>query len=177
MAAPLDVFFEWLDGQDGIYEYDRGVIGMMVRLTRQHSRIVSRLVQRLGEQLNPDSHEVHAEAFAVEVGTSVRFPDIVVDRAGADSESLSSDAPLMIVEVVSRSSRYLDMVVKRDEYLKLPTLVAYVVASQDEPNMAIWRREPDGSFPAEPEPIEGFDGTLQVEELEVSIKLSALYRE
>lgn len=175
MAAPVGIFFEWLERQEAIHEYDRGVIGMMVRVKRNHSRLVSRFVQLLGGRLQPEAYDVHAEAFPVHAGGSVRFPDVVVERAAGDGASLQAEAPLVIVEVTSRSSLDLDMVVKRDEYLTLPSLKAYVVASQDAPSIAIWRRGDHGGFPAEAEQIEGFGSVLELQEPQISLPLSELY--
>lgn len=175
MAVTVEVFLDWLDTQEGKFEYDRGTIGMMVKVTRNHALIGSRFVYLLMQRLDGQPYDVLSEAFAVHVGRSVRFPDVLVQRTEHDGKALQSEAPLLIVEVLSPSSFHLDMVVKREEYLALPTLQAYVVASQDEPDLAVWRRGAAGGFPTEPEEVTGLDAELTLDGLGVTLPLRELY--
>jgi Uma2 family endonuclease len=92
-----------------------------------------------------------------------------------DPKSTVCEAPLLIVEVLSLSSLQTDMREKADEYLTLPSLHAYVVASQDEPRVWVWLRGDDGKFPKEPTMIAGADQTLAVAALGLSISLGEVY--
>jgi Uma2 family endonuclease len=176
MAVPIEAFLDWVEREEGKYEYDRGTIGMMVKVTRNHSALGSRFIFMLMQQLASDRYDVLAEAFAVHVGNSVRFPDVLVQAAGQDGGSLESERPLLIVEVLSPSSAYLDHVVKRDEYLRLPTLQAYVVANPGAAKLTLWERSDDGAFPSEPQEITGLDTILTLRGLAVSLPLADLYR-
>jgi Uma2 family endonuclease len=95
-------------------------------------------------------------------GVSVRYADIVVEPASEPDESLATIAPEIIVEVLSPSTTSTDLEVKRDEYLKIAKLQAYIVASQDEPAMMIWERQADGAFPSEPREVEGATAKLSL---------------
>jgi Uma2 family endonuclease len=59
----------------------------------------------------------------------VRYPDIVVDRAGGDGGDYIATAPALLIEVLSPE----DLGDKSTEYLRLLDLQAYIVFSQDEP--------------------------------------------
>ncbi|WP_164919493.1 Uma2 family endonuclease [Hansschlegelia zhihuaiae] len=176
MAVPAEVFLDWVETQEGKYEYDRGTIGMMVRVTRNHSRLVSSFVYLLSRALEAKPVEVHAEAFAVHTEDSIRFPDILVQEPEPDGGALASKAPLLIVEVLSPSSLYADHVIKRDEYLDLPTLQAYVVADPNAANLTVWERGETGAFPDAPLVVEGLGATLTLRELGLSLPLAELYR-
>ena len=62
---------------------------------------------------------------------------------------------------------------KAADYMSLPSLQAYLVASQDEPIVWLWRRGPEG-WPAAPEMIEGRNGAVEI--LGVKLELGAIYR-
>lgn len=175
MALPIEAFLAWVEQQEGKYEYDRGTIGMMVRVTRDHAVLVTRFVLALSARLDPANFDVVAEAFAVHTGSSVRFPDVLLERAGGDRKALRSAEPLVIVEVLSPSSKHLDEEVKRDEYLALESLQAYIVASQDAPRLSVWVRNEDGRFLPAPTILEGPDKTLRIPSLGLEIRLSELY--
>lgn len=176
MAVPVDAFLDWVEREEGKYEYDRGTVGMMVKVTQNHAVLGSHFMFALMRQLDPDGFQVLSEAFAVRVGRSVRFPDVLVQAAGQEGGSLESAHPLVIVEVVSPSSLYLDTVVKRGEYFTLPSLQAYIVASQDKPAADVWLRGVDGRFPEKPLELEGFDAELSLPILNEAIPFAELYR-
>ncbi|GLK75773.1 hypothetical protein GCM10008171_10270 [Methylopila jiangsuensis] len=176
MAVPVEAFLAWLDTQESRFEYDRGTVGMMVRVTRNHSVLGARFVYLLSGALDGQAYEVHAEAFGVRTGGSIRFPDVLVQAPEPDGSALESKTPLVIVEVLSPSTAYADHVVKRDEYLALPSLQAYVVADPNAPKLTLWARGADGEFPLAPVEIEGLDATLPLDGLGVALPLAELYR-
>lgn len=176
MAVPVDVFLDWIETQEGKFEYDRGTIAMMVKVTRNHAKLGARFVSLLDQALDGRTYDVLAEAFGVHTGGSVRFPDVLVQTAEPDGRALKSAEPLVIIEILSPSSVYSDHVVKRDEYLALPTLQAYVVADANTPKLTLWRRSAaTGDYPDEPIVIEGLDAELRLEGLDVRLPLARLY--
>lgn len=176
MAVPEPVFLDWIERQEAKFEYDRGTIGMMVQVTRNHSLLVARFISLLDRALEHQPYEVHAEAFGVHTKGSIRFPDVLVQRPEPDGRALQSKAPLVIVEVLSPSSVYADHVVKRDEYLALPTLQAYVVADPNVPKLTLWERGENGQYPDRPKEIRGLDAQLELAGLGVALSLAKLYR-
>lgn len=176
MAVPEDVFLDWIDTQEQRFEYDRGTVGMMVRVTANHAKLVWKFVVGLTARLDIDRYQVFSEAFGVRTGRSIRFPDVLVQRPEPDGGALESKTPLVIVEVLSPSTAYADHVVKRDEYLALPSLQAYVVAEANAPKLTLWARGADGEFPLAPVEVEGMDATLPLEGLGVALPLAELYR-
>lgn len=81
------------------------------------------------------------------------------------------------MEVLSPSSAGRDLAIKATEYTSLPSLEAYVVASQDKAIVWVWQRDPDTrAFPAQPVEIEGLDGIISVPALGVTLPLAEIYR-
>jgi Uma2 family endonuclease len=185
MNNPLDLkldkqaFLNWAEGREGRYELKDHRIFMMTGASRNHWRVVSAFTALLRNLLDPSSWEVGASDLAVEIKEDVRYPDVIVERAGGDGAALSTSQPVAIVEVLSPSSLALDFNVKAHEYMSLPSLEAYIVASQDEPRVWVWQRLQEGSgraFPKVPEELHGSDHSIHVHALGVSLPLSEIYR-
>jgi hypothetical protein len=69
------------------------------------------------------------------------------------------------------------MVEKLAEYTSLPSLEAYIVASQDEPICWVWQRTgADRSFERKPEDISGRDKAIEIGALGISLPMSEIYR-
>ena len=176
VSMTKNAFLAWVERQEGRYEYAGGRVVMMVRVTMNHAVVTADFVVALRTRLEISRYVVVAEAFAVDVGNSVRFPDVVVEPVQADGKALKAAAPLLIVEVLSPGSLHQDFGDKLREYLSLSTLAAYVIASPDEPRLWLWHRDAEGAFPPEPEIIEGPDKSLSLPTLGVDIPFAEIYR-
>lgn len=184
MNAPLDLrmdnrtFLHWMQGREGRFELDRGrVVQQMTGGSRNHFILAGRFVSALATRLDPGRWNVGATDLAVEVGDSVRYPDVMVEPAGMDGQALSSTQAVVLVEVLSPSSVVRDLQTKLAEYTTLPALEAYIVASQDEPILWLWQRSRDAarSFPAEPEEVNGRSGVVTLASLGVKLAMADLY--
>jgi len=177
--APLtmtkEAFLAWIERREERYELAAGRVIMMVRTTRNHAQVVANLVFALKQRLTPERYDMATKAFAVHVGDSVRFPDILVEPAQEDGSALKAAAPILIAEVLSPGTLHVDFGEKKNEYFSLPTLQAYLVLAADEPRAWLWRRT-DAIFPPDPEIIEGLDQQLALPTLGVDIPLGELYR-
>src|SRR5438067_1449824 len=125
-------FLAWGQGLEGRYELANGRVVMMVGATRGHGLIVGNLVAILHGQLDPRHWTVLAD-FGLDTGPeTLRYPDIIVDRAGGSTGDFVATAPVLLVEVLSPSTSGVDLGDKAAEYLQLPSLAAYLVFSQSE---------------------------------------------
>ena len=79
-----------------------------------------------------------------------------------------------MVEVLSPSSERIDLGDKAAEYLRLPSLTAYLVFAQDEPKAWVWSGEPTRLPPA-PAVIASHDKIVYIKELQVALPLAAVY--
>jgi Uma2 family endonuclease len=101
---------------------------------------------------------------------------VLLEPASEPADSLVTTRPAVIVKVLSPSSTARDLDVKPAEYLGLPSLHAYIVASQDEPACLVWLRGEDGAFPSEPTEFKGHAAVIRVPALAVDIPLADIYR-
>jgi Uma2 family endonuclease len=129
--APLtmtkDVFLAWVVQREERYELAGGRVVMMVQVTRNHSVVTGNLFLALRTRLEPERHDVAVEVFAVHIGDTVRFPDLLVEPAQTDGKAMRAKAPLFIAEILSPGTLHVDFGDKKREYLSLPTLQAYLV--------------------------------------------------
>jgi Uma2 family endonuclease len=154
-------FLSWTEGRQGRYELARGRVMTMTGASRAHALIVRRFANAVERRLDPTRWTVLTSDFAVKVGPdTVRCPDVVVDAAGGALDDLSATAPTLIAEVLSPSSVTNDLGDKAAERLRLASVSAYVVLSQDEPKAWLWVRGQSG-FAAGPEVIMA-DGMIRI---------------
>ncbi|MEX6508331.1 Uma2 family endonuclease [Jiella sp. M17.18] len=173
----VDDFLDWAGTQDGRFEFVRGRIVELVRVSRNHARLASKLLMTLGNRLDLDRYDVGAAEFAVRTRSGVRFPDVFVDRVNANTagQDLIARELVLAAEILSPSSRTTDLGEKAQEYTEIRTLLHYLVLSQDEPRVWLWSRGDDGTF-GKPEMITGADEVLDLSGFEISIPLAELYR-
>jgi Uma2 family endonuclease len=170
-----EAFLAWVDQREERYEFSGGRVTMMVRVTRNHSRVTKNLLVALSTQLSSGSYDVAAESFAVHIDDSIRFPDVLVEPAQPDGKSLHAESPILIAEVLSPGTYHLDFGDKLREYLTLPSLDTYLIISPDEPRIWVWQRT-DGAFPKEPAVIEKRDEHIGLPALAIDIPLEEIYR-
>ena len=175
MPTTADEFLRWNEGREGKREFVRGrVVEMMINVTRNHWRLANRLERQLAAQLGDENYDVGTTDHGVKTPDGVRFPDVMVDTVAVDGRSLTAGSPLLIAEVLSKSSIADDFGPKARDYQGLPSLQHYLTVSQDEVRMWVWSRADDGSW-KEPEIFEGGMVPLVIDSIAVSIDLASLY--
>jgi Uma2 family endonuclease len=167
-------FLTWVQGREERYELVRGRAVMMAGASRDHGRIVMNLVVLLRVQLDSREWEVIAD-FGLDAGPdALRYPDIVVDRAGGGGRDYTATAPVLLIEVLSPSTVAIDLQDKATEYRQLPSLNAYVVFSQDEPKAWVWERR-HGEFPLKPRESLVGDEIIRIEAPRATLSLAEVY--
>jgi Uma2 family endonuclease len=167
-------FLDWVQGREGRYELAGGRVLMMVGASRNHGIIVMNLGALIKAQLDAQHWNVIAD-FGLDTGpTTLRHPDIVVDRAGGRGGDLTASGPVLLAEVLSPSAADVDLGDKAAEYLRLPSLSAYLVVAQNEPKVWVWQRGAEGLSPA-PAIVMGLDKVIHLATLRLMLPLGALY--
>src|SRR5437868_3118373 len=155
-------FLAWVQGREERYELDRGRVIMMTGGSRAHWQICLNIAKMLDARLDPVRFAVLPE-FGIDLGPqSIRFPDVVVDVAGETPTDLKATAPVLIVEVLSPSSERIDLGDKAAEYLRIPSLLAYLVVAQDEMKAWLWVRGPTGFAPGA-DVLKGDEAVIHIE--------------
>lgn len=170
-------FLRWVQGRDGRFELKNGRVVMQAGGTKPRGWICVNFIPALNNLLSPAEWATGNTDIAVEVGDEVRYPDVPVERCRDDGLALSTDRPVVLVEIFSPSSVATDMNLKLAEYTSPPSLGAYIVASQDEPICRVWQRTGDTrASPDRPEEIKGRAAATDIPALAVPLPLAQVYR-
>ena len=169
-----DTFLAWAQGREGRFELVERRVVMMVGGSKTHALIASQLMRAWWARIDATKWVVLGSDLAVDVGPdSLRYPDAIVDSIGGQ-RALVATAPVLIAEVLSPSSATLDLGDKAAEYLRLPSLSAYLVLSQDEIKAWVYVKGLE-QHPG-PEPIRGADATIRIPALGIELPLAEIYR-
>jgi Uma2 family endonuclease len=158
------------------HEYLGGVTYAMAGARNAHNLIAANTLVALGSRLRGRRCRAFNSDTKVRVRlpTQVRFyyPDVpVVCRPNPQTDSFQ-DEPCVIFEVLSRSTRRIDEGEKRDAYLAIPSLSAYVLVEQESAAAVVFRRTPDGFVR---ECHDGLDAVIPLPEIEVDLPLREIY--
>ena len=170
-----DDFLRWNEGREGKREFVAGrVVEMMVGVSQVHWRLASRLTLLFGNAIDETVYSFGNADFAVLTPGGVRYPDFMVAAIGTDDKALAAKTPFLIAEILSPSSLATDFGPKVTDYTAIPSLLHYLVLSQDEPRVWLWSRT-DGAF-GEPDMLMGADAVLPLGGFDLTLGLAEIYR-
>ncbi len=129
-------------------EYVAGRVYAMTGGTNAHGLIALNVAASFHRQLRGRPCRVYGSdtKFRLRFSSQIRFyyPDVSVVCEPNRQEDTWQDHPVVIVEVLSRSTRRLDEGERMDAWLAAPTLATLVLLEQDRMDARIWQRGPDG---------------------------------
>lgn len=133
------------------HEFLHGEIFAMAGGTLEHGRLSSKVTGALLAQLGGRPCEVFSSDVRVRVLATglATYPDISVvwSRVELDPEDANTIVnPVVLVEVLSDSSEAYDRGEKFAHYRRIPSLKEYVLVSQHEPQIEVFRRNEEGSW-------------------------------
>jgi Uma2 family endonuclease len=141
--------FERLISVESPYRYELidGVVYDTTGSTPEHSVIASNVEGLLREQLGRSGPcRTHRDQYVAIPGKPPVVPDVVLtcDRADWDKDKrlkpFMIQSPLIVVEVLSPSTERYDRTEKFARYMLCPTLEVYILVSQDEQHVEVYRR-------------------------------------
>jgi Uma2 family endonuclease len=116
------------------HEYIDGEIYAMVGESKNHNRIAADLFTTLNQHLSGGRCEPFIENIKLRVRPALfYYPDVIVScdlTSDVEDDDYVIDDPLLIVEVLSKSTARTDRIEKLREYQNLPNLKEYVIISQ-----------------------------------------------
>jgi len=121
-------------------EFINGDIYAMAGASSNHNRIVTNLAGELRTGLKNTPCEVFVSDMKVQVKSDFFYPDVLVVCHHQANDQGVAESPLILVEVLSKSTRRIDHTLKRTAYQQLPSLMEYVVIEQDFVDVEVCRR-------------------------------------
>jgi Uma2 family endonuclease len=132
-------------------EYFQGQMFTMAGASPQHVLIVTNLVRELSQKLKGRPCRVYSSDLRLRVAPTglYTYPDVMVvcgEAQFADDQKDTVMNPLLIIEVLSESTRDYDRGQKFQHYRTLPSLVEYLTVAQDVPHIEHWIRQPENRW-------------------------------
>ncbi len=173
-AMTQDEFVVWCLSQDERYELVDGVPQMMTGARKAHDRVVRRAMFLLARQLSGGPCEPFSDDIAVFIPNGqVRRADVVVDCGQYDGDDLHAAKPTLVVEVLSRSTRQMDLLRKTAEYKTIPSMHYILLLDPDEVVAIFHHRLTDEHWTESP--LIGRDTEIPMPEINVSLTLGDFY--
>jgi len=156
------------------HELVDGSIFAMAGASANHERIVNNVMRKFGNHLDVSPCEPFSSDMKVKVGSRFFYPDVLVDCSFDESQPYYTESPVIIVEVLSKSTRRMDETTKLMSYINTPSLQEYVLIEQDFVDIEVVRRsegwQPRHYFLGDQVNFESINLTLSVEEIYSRVK-------
>ena len=152
------------------HELVDGYVYAMAGASENHDRISGNIYRKLGNHLENSPCEPFTSDMKLKTSTgNFRYPDCMVVCDKDDENKFYKTKPVILVEVISRSTRKIDKNDKLLEYINIPSLQEYVIIEQDSVDIQIFRRSnhwiPKHYFLGDEITFESIGLTLSVEEI------------
>ena len=159
-------------------EYIDGVVYPMTGAKLNHIQIVSNLTVELGTQLRARPCRVLPSQLKVRLQESRKFfyPDVTVVCDAPQFHDERTDIilnPVLVIEVLSKSTEAFDRGAKFEAYQTLESLEEYLLVAQDSPRIEQYVKNGDGSWKYTA--AAGLESTLTLPSIECTLSLSAVY--
>jgi Uma2 family endonuclease len=178
LKTKIDVA-EYLEGEQisqTKHEYVNGEVYAMAGASDRHYRIALNITKIL------DSHLANSkcEAFMAEMKLKADektfyYPDVFVSCDNVKQSAFYREEPILVVEVVSPSTRETDRREKLRAYQQIPSVLEYVVIEQHRMLVEIHRRQPDGRWITYFYNENDIDEQLEFQAVELKITLEQIY--
>ncbi len=122
------------------HELIHGEVYAMAGASRNHDRLAGNIYAALHAHLQHHPCEPFSSDIKVKVEQNVFYPDAMVVCDEHELQEYYTEHPLIIFEVLSKSTRQLDQTLKRRAYQSLPSLQEYVLLEQDFVDIEVCRR-------------------------------------
>jgi len=122
------------------HELIDGQIYAMAGASANHDRISSNVSRKFGNHLENSPCEPFGSDMKVKAGSKFFYPDVIVDCQFDESQPYYTKSPIIIVEVLSKSTRRIDETTKRFSYMNIPSLEEYILIEQDIVDIEVIRR-------------------------------------
>ena len=158
------------------HEYVAGRVYALAGARNVHAKLVYAWMLALGKRLEGKPCQPYPSDTKVRIRegshTSFYYPDgMVVCEPNAQEETFQ-DRPVILAEVLSKSTRRVDELEKRDAYLTIPTLAVYMLIETDRPEVTLYRRSSQGFIV---ETHTGPAATISLPEIKAELPLAELY--
>lgn len=133
----VDEYLAWTDNQPGRYELHKGEVHVMSPETAGHADTKAAVYVALRNAIRQRRLPCHVfpDGMTVRIDQTTAYePDVVVYSGERIARSaVEVPNPLIVVEVLSSSTRQVDVSIKLAGYFRLPSVIHYLIVDPNEP--------------------------------------------
>ena len=162
------------------HEYHNGKLIAMAGDTADHSLIIGNLIREVGNSLKGTPCRVYDSNLKVFVKQEGRFyyPDTLIvcddlEYPPEDRNHTSITNPMVIFEVLSKSTQAADWTSKFSHYARLASLREYVLVDQYSPSIQVFLRQDDGTWRLTF--YRGLEAVAKLESIGIDVPLAEIY--
>lgn len=159
------------------HEYLDGAVYAMAGGTPEHGALMAAVVVQLGQALRGKPCRVYGSDLRVRAKATglTTYADVMVvcgvlETDGEDKNACAN--PTLIVEVLSEATEAYDRGAKASHYRRIASLREYVLITQTEPLIEVYRRNDRGLWELA---VEARDGKAELASLGVALDVTELY--
>lgn len=158
------------------HEYVGGIVYAMTGAKVVHNVIAANALIALGSQLRGKKCQAFSPDMKIRVRLSNQwrfyYPDVSVVCQSNPPDDLFQDAPVVVIEVLSPSTRRTDTQEKQEAYLSLSSLNVYLLVEQSSACVTVFRRV-GNEFTSEV--YDNLDQVIPLPEIDAELPLAELY--
>ena len=159
------------------HEYLGGTVHAMAGGSNRHNDIAGNAFASLHAQLRgtPCRPSNSDTKIRIDIRGTTRFyyPDASVSCDRNPEDESWQDKPVVVLEVLSKSTRRVDLTEKLDAYLSIPSLRVYLLVEQREPAVEVYRWQNGGIW--DKEYYVSVGDVVPLPEIEAGLALGEIY--
>ena len=179
LPKPMDIadFHAWEERQELRHEFDGVQIFAMTGGTWAHTTIQSHLMYALLRRLDGKPCRPRGSNMKIRTATSIRYSDAFVICTPVSAAATFVTEPVVIFEILSKSTANTDIGAKKSEYQSIHSLQRYVILHQSHRAADVLYRDAEAPEGWAYEDLFEEQGTLEMPEIGISIPLGEIYKD
>lgn len=113
------------------HEFVEGEVFAMVGASSAHNFISLNIASELRTHLKGKPCHPYINDMKVRIDGNFYYPDVLVDCSEISNDAYFVETPILIIEVLSTSTKNYDKTFKLQQYKRIPTLQEYVMVEQE----------------------------------------------
>ena len=176
----LEEYLQLEESSEIRHEYLGGQIFAMSGGSKEHNLIAGNIYSRIRSDLRGSSCSVFMADIKVRIELANKakdvfyYPDVIVTCDSQDKDRFFLNYPCLIIEVLSPSTETTDRREKLVNYQNLESLQEYVLVSQEEIKIEVYRQVDQGGWLLE---ILGKDEELHLDSIGLTLTMAEIYED
>lgn len=113
------------------HEFIDGELFAMVGASSAHNLIAGNMFAEIKAHLKGKPCRPYISDMKVRIESNYYYPDVLVDCSDITDDAYFAETPILIIEVLSESTKQYDKTFKLQQYKKIATLQEYVMIEQN----------------------------------------------